>query len=79
MRMLDGAGIAYRAVEYAVDESDLSGVHAAAQLGEDPDQVFKTLVTAAPDGDHVVCWHPRRRGARPQGGRGVAPARRRSR
>ena len=58
MRLLDRAGIAYRTVEYAVDESDLSGVHAAAQLGEDPDQVFKTLVTIAPDGDHVVCCIP---------------------
>ena len=30
--------------EYEVDESDLSGVHAAAALGLDPDSMFKTLV-----------------------------------
>jgi Cys-tRNA(Pro)/Cys-tRNA(Cys) deacylase len=30
--------------EYEVDESDLSGVHAAESLGVDPDCVFKTLV-----------------------------------
>ncbi len=58
MRELERAGIAYRAITYEVDESDLSGVHAAAVLGEDPDQVFKTLVTTAPDGDHVVCCIP---------------------
>lgn len=58
MRELERAGIAYRARTYEVDESDLSGVHAAAQLGEDPDQVFKTLVTQAPSGNHVVCCIP---------------------
>ncbi len=58
MRELERAGIAFETVTYEVDESDLSGVHAAAQLGEDPDQVFKTLVTVAPTGDHVVCCIP---------------------
>lgn len=58
MRELERAGVAYRALSYEVDESDLSGVHAASMLGEDPDQVFKTLVTVAPDGDHVVCCIP---------------------
>ena len=58
MRMLDTAGIAYGQLVYEVDESDLSGTHAAEVLGEDPDQVFKTLVTVAPDGDHVVCCIP---------------------
>ena len=29
MRLLDAAGIAYEAGEYEVDESDLSGSHAA--------------------------------------------------
>ena len=36
MRLLKQAGIPYE---------DLSGVHAAAELGADPAQVFKTLVT----------------------------------
>lgn len=44
MRLLKQAGIAYETSEYAVDESDLSGVHAAAVLGIDPDCMFKTLV-----------------------------------
>lgn len=58
MRELERAGVPYTAHSYEVDEADLSGVHAAAMLGEDPDQVFKTLVTAAPSGAHVVCCIP---------------------
>ena len=58
MRELERANIAYTPHAYEVDESDLSGVHVAAQLGEDPDQVFKTLVTQAPSGNHVVCCIP---------------------
>ena len=45
MRELDAAGIAYDWAEYDYDESDLSGEHAAAELGVSEDQMFKTLVT----------------------------------
>lgn len=44
MRLMDAAGIPYRAVEYEYDENDLGGQHVAAVTGMDPDQVFKTLV-----------------------------------
>ena len=44
MRLLSQAGIEYGTSEYEVDESDLSGVHAAHELGIDPDCMFKTLV-----------------------------------
>lgn len=44
MRLLDRAKIAYRAVEYAYDENELDGMHAAARIGMPPEQVFKTLV-----------------------------------
>jgi len=44
MRLLRAAGIGFDTSEYEVDESDLSGVHAAAELGVDKDCVFKTLV-----------------------------------
>ena len=44
MRLLMKAGIPFRTAEYEVDESDLSGVHAAQALGIDPDCMFKTLV-----------------------------------
>ena len=45
MRLLMKAGITFETSEYEVDESDLSGVHAAAALGIEPDCMFKTLVT----------------------------------
>ena len=44
MRLLKQAGIPFDTSEYEVDESDLSGVHAAQMLGVEPDRVFKTLV-----------------------------------
>ena len=44
LRLMDAAGISYRAVEYHYDENDLGGMHVAAETGMDPDQVFKTLV-----------------------------------
>ncbi len=45
MRLLESAGIAYRTAEYEYDESNLSGLHAAEQIGIPAEQVFKTLVT----------------------------------
>ena len=44
MRMLDAAKIPYEALEYEVDEKDLSGVHIAESLCFPPEQMFKTLV-----------------------------------
>jgi len=45
MRLLDSAGLEYEMASYDYDESDLSGIHAAAELGVAPEIVFKTLVT----------------------------------
>ena len=58
MRLLDAAGIPYRSKEYEVDESDLSGVHAAKMLGQDPDSVFKTLVLKGEKTGYLVCCIP---------------------
>ena len=58
MRMLDAAGIPHEVREYEVDETDLSGMHVAAQLGQDPDQVFKTLVLENQAHEHLVCCIP---------------------
>ena len=56
MRLLDAAKIPYRAAEYAVDENDLNGNHAAQAIGMPPEQVFKTLVARGPKtGIHVFC------------------------
>lgn len=44
IRLMEQAGIPIRVMEYKVDESDLSGLHAAAELDMPPEQIFKTLV-----------------------------------
>lgn len=43
-RLLDKMRIKYAMVEYQVDEDDLSAIHVAAVLGQNVEQVFKTLV-----------------------------------
>lgn len=58
MRLLDGAGISYRTAEYEVDEKDLSGIHVARQLGQDPDSCFKTLVLKGERTGYLVCCIP---------------------
>lgn len=56
MRLLEQAGIEFETGEYTVDESDLSGVHAAAELGVEPERVFKTLVVRGEKkGLYVFC------------------------
>lgn len=57
-RLLDAAGIAYELVPYEVDESKLTAEHVAAQLGEDIEQVFKTLVLRGDRGGFFVCVMP---------------------
>lgn len=44
MRLLDGAKIKYRAIEYEYDENNLAGTLVADEVGLPYDQVFKTLV-----------------------------------
>lgn len=56
MRLLKQAKIPFETSEYEVDESDLSGVHAAQMLSIDPDCMFKTLVARGEKkGIHVFC------------------------
>ena len=43
-RLLDKAKITYELIPYEVDENDLAATHVAAQLGENIEQVFKTLI-----------------------------------
>ncbi len=52
-RLLDAAGIRYELIPYEYTEEDLSAQHVAAELGEDIDQVFKTLVLR---GDRTGCF-----------------------
>ena len=57
MRKLDSMKIPYRE-HYYTDTEALSGVEVAAVLGENPAQVFKTLVTVAKSGAHYVFLVP---------------------
>lgn len=56
--MLESAGISFRTAEYEVDENDLSGMHVAEQLGQPPEQVFKTLVLKGEKNGYLVCCIP---------------------
>ncbi len=58
MRLLEAAGIEYEAVEYEVDESDLSGAHIITETGIDKDIVFKTLVITGEKNGFGVCCIP---------------------
>ena len=57
-RLLDAAGIPYSLVPYEVDEEHLDAGHVAAQLGEDLDYVFKTLVLRGDRCGLFVCVIP---------------------
>ena len=58
MRRLDAAKIKYEVKEYEVDESDLSGVHIAEQIGLPFARVFKTLVAKGEKSGVVVFCIP---------------------
>lgn len=57
-RLLDAAGISYDTIPYTFTEDDLSAQHVAAQLGEDIDLVFKTLVLRGDRNGIFVCVIP---------------------
>lgn len=57
-RLLDAAGINYELIEYSYTEEDLSAQHVAAELGEDIDTVFKTLVLRGDRNGCFVCVIP---------------------
>ena len=54
MRMLDTAGITYQVHTYPVEDGAIDAVSVAKKCGEDPEQVFKTLVTQGSDHNHYV-------------------------
>lgn len=57
-RLLDQAKIEYKLVPYEVDESNLAATHVAEQLGENIEQVFKTLVLRGDKTGIFVCVIP---------------------
>lgn len=60
MRLLDQKKIPYESHSY-VGTGVISGVDVAAVLGQDPERVFKTLVTVGKTGGHYVFVIPVRR------------------
>jgi Cys-tRNA(Pro)/Cys-tRNA(Cys) deacylase len=57
-RLMDKAKVPYELIPYEVDENDLSAIHVAASLGEDIEQVFKTLVLHGEKSGYFVCVIP---------------------
>lgn len=57
-RLLDKEKVKYELIPYEVDENDLSAVHVAASLGENVEQVFKTLVLRGDKNGLFVCIIP---------------------
>ncbi len=57
-RLLDKAGITYELIPYEVDESNLAAEHVAEQLGQNIEQVFKTLVLRGDRNGLFVCVIP---------------------
>ena len=57
-RLLDAAGIPYELIPYSFSEEDLSAQHVAAELGEDIDRIFKTLVLRGDRTGVFVCVIP---------------------
>jgi len=58
MRQLDAAKIEYEALEYEVDENDLSGVHIADMIGLPYEMVFKTIVAKGDKSGYMVFCIP---------------------
>ena len=58
MRLLEQAKIPYRAAEYAFDEADLNGMHAAKGIGMPPEQIVKTLGAHAETAGYAVFCIP---------------------
>lgn len=57
-RLLDAKSIHYDLAEYEVDETDLSAVTLAKKIGQDVEQIFKTLVLRGDKTGVFVCVIP---------------------
>jgi Cys-tRNA(Pro)/Cys-tRNA(Cys) deacylase len=57
-RLLDTQSIDYELAEYEVNESDLSAVSLAKKIGQDVEQIFKTLVLRGDKAGVFICVVP---------------------
>ena len=53
-RLLENAKIPHKPYEYDISDGNLDAISIARKIGKDQDQVFKTLVTEAPDPEYYV-------------------------
>lgn len=58
VRIVEAAGIEYILHTYDAPEGFLDGVSVAQQTGQNPEQVFKTLVTVGHSKEYYVCVIP---------------------
>ena len=58
LRLLDNAGISYRALEYSAEDGKIDALSIAEKTGIPPEQCFKTLVTENPAHEHFVFVMP---------------------
>lgn len=58
VRMVEAEGIPYEMHEYDAPDGFLDGVSVAKSLGQNPEQVFKTLVTVGSSRQYHVCVIP---------------------
>lgn len=58
VRLLDAKSINYELAEYEVNENDLSAVSLARKIGQDVEQIFKTLVLRGDKTGVFVCVVP---------------------
>jgi len=54
LRILEAAEVVYTARTYDVSDGEISGVAVAGKIGQEPDRVFKTLVTEGKGGGMYV-------------------------
>lgn len=64
LRMLDQKKIPHKVIDCGITEA-VSGTEMAGIIGENPDCVFKTLVTVGKSGEHFVFMIPGGQGSRP--------------
>jgi len=57
-RFLDSLHIAYKLQTYAVDPEDLTAISVAKKIGMPPEQVFKTLLCATHEREHLFAIVP---------------------
>ena len=54
LRLAENAGLEFEAFEYDISDGRIDGCSVAEKIGRSAEEVFKTLVAEAPDGEYFV-------------------------